>query len=230
MPLVILGVAATASLLAFFLFRPASQTPVKQRDLSAEARDDLQRRNFRPLSGPLEALLTDSTYKPIPTQVNSLLGEQAPDFTLADTDGKLWRLTEKRKDGPVVLVFYYGYYCNHCVSQLFALNQDIEKFQELGATVLAISADEPKLTRERYKTYGAFKFPVLSDGDHAVAAKYGVYAPSPKPGQEGDLMHGTYVIDRQGRVVWANRGDGPFTENRTLLKEVYKQERQGYKP
>jgi hypothetical protein len=43
-------------------------------------------------------------------------------------------------------------------------------------------------------------------------------------------MHGTYVIDRQGRVVWANRGDGPFTENRTLLKEVYKQERQGYKP
>ncbi|MBY0461403.1 MAG: peroxiredoxin family protein, partial [Gemmataceae bacterium] len=65
-------------------------------------------------------------------------------------------------------------------------------------------------------------FPVLSDPSNAVATKYGTYTPSAKPGEDGDLLHGTFVIDRKGRVVWANRGDGPFTENHTLLVELHR--------
>lgn len=36
----------------------------------------------------------------------------------------------------------------------------------------------------------------------------GTYTPSAKPGEYGDLLHGTFVIDRAARVVWANRGTG----------------------
>jgi peroxiredoxin Q/BCP len=219
-PLLAIGVAAAASLLAWMFFRSGRPEPAPERDLAAEAHADLERRQYRPLSAPLEALVTDETYKPVPTQAHPLLGQPAPDFTLTDTDDKPWTLSEKLRDGPVVLVFYYGYHCNHCVSQLFALNKDIEKFRELGATVVAVSADTAALTRQRYKKYGAFAFPVLSDPGDAVAEKYGTFAPSPKPGEDGDLMHGTFLIDRQGRVVWANRGDGPFTENRTLLVQL----------
>ena len=50
----------------------------------------------------------------------------------------------------MVLVFYYGYHCNHCVGQLFALHDDISKFRELGAEVVAVSADPPEWTRERW--------------------------------------------------------------------------------
>ncbi|MBU6217239.1 MAG: redoxin domain-containing protein, partial [Acidobacteria bacterium] len=217
LPLAVVGLAAAASLLAVVFIRSVRPAPAPEKDLAAEARADLERRKFRPLSGPLQALLTDADYKPIPTQTHPLLGQTAPDFTLDDTDGKLWTLSEKLKDGPVVLVFYYGYNCNHCVSQLFGLNKDIEKFRELGATVVAVSADAPELTRERYKKYGAFAFPVLSDAGNKVAGAYGTFTPSKKPGEDGDLLHGTFVIDRLGRVLWANRGDGPFTENRTLL-------------
>lgn len=193
-----------------------------QPDLAQEVQADLDRRNYKPLSEPLAALLADPTYKPIPTQAHPLLGQPAPHFSLADTDGKAVSLSERLKGGPVVLVFYYGYHCNHCVSQLFALNKDIEKFRELGATVLAVSADPSDQTRERFKQYGAFDFPVLSDPSNTVAAKYGTYTPSTKAGEDGDMLHGTFVIDREGRVVWANRGDGPFTENRTLLTEISK--------
>ena len=202
------------------LQRDRHQTNPEQPDLAQEAQADLDRRNYKPLSGPLEALLADATYKPIPTQAHPLLGQQAPDFSLADTDGKPWTLSDKLKEGPVVLVFYYGYHCNHCVSQLFGLHKDIAHFRELGAAVVAVSADPPELTRERYKKYGAFGFPVLSDPSNGVATKYGTYTPSAKPGEDGDLLHGTFVIDRTGRVLWANRGDGPFTENRTLLVEL----------
>lgn len=210
----------TGIMLAVSLMRDRHPPSPAQPDLAQEAQADLDRRNYKPLSEPLDALLADPTYKPIPTQAHPLLGRRAPDFSLSDTDGNPVSLSEKLKSGPVVLVFYYGYHCNHCVSQLFALNKDIEKFRELGATVLSISADPSDQTRERFKQYGAFGFPVLSDPSNAVAAKYGTYTPSVKPGEDGDLLHGTFVIDCEGRVLWANRGDEPFTENRTLMVEL----------
>jgi peroxiredoxin len=202
------------------VYRERHPTPPLPGDLAGEAQADLDRRNYRPLSGPLEALLNDPDYKSVPTQAHPLLGQPAPDFTLSDAaTGAPWHLAEKLKDGPVVLVFYYGYICDHCVSQLFALNKDIEKFRELGATVVAVSVDPVEQTRERFKQYGAFEFAVLSDPANTTATRYGTYTPGPK-NLDGNLMHGTFVIDRTGRMVWANRGDGPFTQNRTLLIEA----------
>ena len=75
--------------------------------------------------------------------------QPAPDFTLNEVDGKEWSLAKELKDGPLVLIFYYGYHCNHCVSQLFAVDKDIEKFRELGVKVVAVSADPVETTRER---------------------------------------------------------------------------------
>jgi len=221
--LLVLCVAAAMGYLALRSLR-TDWARAPARNLADQAREDLERRGFRPLSGPLETLIRDPAYRPTPTQEHPLLGRLAPDFTLPDVDGKPWSLARELKEGPVVLVFYYGYHCNHCVSQLFGLHKDLDRFQELGARVVAVSADPPELTRERFRTYGPFAFPVLSDPGHAIAALYGTWTAGPKPGEEGDLQHGTFVIDRQGRVVWANRGDSPFTENRTLLIETHRSE------
>lgn len=221
LPLVVIGVMAIASLAGtLLLLRNGLKSDGKPRDFAQEARDDLERRKFQPLSDSLKVLLADPKYQPIPTQAHPLLLGRAPDFSLRDVDGGKWSLSQKLKEGPVVLVFYYGYHCNHCVSQLFALDKDIDKFRELGAHVVAISADPVELTRERYGQYGAFKFAVLSDPGNRVAEKYGTFAPNPKAGEEGDQMHGTFIINREGKIMWANRGDSPFVENRTLLHHL----------
>jgi peroxiredoxin len=217
-PLLVIGLAIIGSLVGMVLFLNRGTPP--KRDLAAEARADLERRNFRPLSEPLQALIADQKYRPIPTQTHPLLLGPAPAFTLRDVNGADWSLARELKTGPVVLVFYYGYHCNHCVSQLFGIDKDIARFGELGVRLAAISADGPELTRERFAEYGAFQFPVLSDPGNKVAEKYGVYTPNAKAGEEGDLMHGTFVISRQGKVVWTNRGDNPFIDNRTLLHEI----------
>jgi thioredoxin-dependent peroxiredoxin len=220
MPLLVIGGMVVASFLIVMLVVAHDRTspPPAQRNLAVAAGEDLERRNFRPLSRPLEELLADPNYKPVPTQAHPLLGKPAPDFTLSDAYKKDWSLTLRLKKGPVVLVFYYGYYCNHCVSQLFALHKDADKFHELGAEVVAISADTPELTRERFKEYGAFAFPVLCDPGHKVARKFGTIRGSVEG--EGEPSHGTFIISRSGRVVWANRGGEPFTENLTLLLEL----------
>jgi peroxiredoxin len=199
-----------------------SKPPAPPIDLAAEAEADLEKRGYKPLSGPLKELIEDKKYKGVATQVHPLLGKTAPNLDLVDVDGKRQQVGGGEMKGPVVLVFYYGYHCNHCVSQLFGLNKDLEKFRELGARVIAVSADPPALTRQRYERYGAFDFPVLSDPGNKVAALYGAWRPT-KDG-EGDLAHATFVIGRDGKVRWANMGDEPFTENRTLLVEVARAE------
>jgi peroxiredoxin len=188
-------------------------------DVAAAARAFLRDRKVKPLSEPLARLLADEKTERVQTQPHPLLGRPAPDFELTDPRQQVWRLRERLGRGPVVLVFYYGYYCNHCVAQLFALHDDFAKFRELGAEVVAVSADPPELTRERFRQYGAFAFPLLSDPGNKVGRVYGVYRPAAGETPE-DLRHGTFVIGRDGRVHWAHCGYQPFTGNRTLLYEL----------
>ena len=71
-----------------------------------------------------------------------------------------------RGAGDRVAIAWLGHacgHCDHCVSQLFDLNEDVERFKELGAQIVALSPDAADVTRERYKQYGPFKFPVLAD-------------------------------------------------------------------
>jgi peroxiredoxin len=218
----VLLVAAGFVLTGLAAFR-STAPPVPQRDLAKEAQDYLRARKFAPLSGPLAQLLAEPEKFLVGTQAHPLLGKPAPEFELIDTDGVPRKLAKLRADGPVVLVFYFGYHCNHCVSQLFDLNEEVARFHELGAEVVAISADAPDLTRKRYDRYGAFAFPVLSDPDKKVARAYGVYTPA-ESGREESLDHGTFVIGRDGVVRWAQQGDEPFNGSRTLLYEVARAE------
>lgn len=198
-------------------WRPASAPD----DVAAQARDYLRKRKVAPLSGSLQKLLASPNLTR--TQDHRLLAQPAPDFALSDPDGKVGKLSDLLKEGPVVVVFYYGYHCDHCVGQLFAVNEDLAHFRELGAQVVAISADLPERTRERFKQYGAFGFPVLSDPGNRVAQAYNVYRPAEAAKKES-LLHGTFVIDRNGVVQWVNVGDEPFTGNQTLLYHLAKLE------
>ena len=213
--LAVLLVAGLASLaLAGYHLLGQSQADVKE-----QALEYLRGKKPEPLSGSLQDLLTDAKFRPLPTQGHPLLGKPAAAFSLVDPQGKSWTLHDMLQDGPVIVVFYYGYYCNHCVSQLFDVNEDIAKFRELGAQVVAISADPPEETRARFRQYGTFRFPVLADPNNQVAEAYFCYQPN-HPGQEGLLSHGTFVVSRAGKVVWANTGPEPFADNRTLLYEL----------
>lgn len=189
------------------------------RDVATNAVAYLRDKDKQPLSEPLSALLRDPGRVPTPSQPHALLGRAAPDFALPDDRGRVVRLSDLLREGPVVLVFYLGYGCTHCVAQLFALDEDLRLFEELGARVVAVSPDAPETTAERFREYGRFDFPTLSDADHGAAGAYGVHLPA--SGDEPErLLHGTFLLDGAGRVLWANTGAEPFLDNRTLLLEL----------
>lgn len=170
----------------------------------------------RPLTEAMISILEDRQYQVEPSQSHPLIGQPAPPFTLPNHLGEPQTLETLRDGGPIIVVFYYGYGCTHCVAQLIAIDQELDYFRQLGARVIAISSDSPAHTRDKYKEYGEFHFPVLSDEDNAVATLYGAFTPA-----QGDQLesrdHGTFVIDHQGIVRWANIGPAPYLDNRSLL-------------
>jgi peroxiredoxin len=187
--------------------------------VAEEAKAFVRREKGQPLSEPLRQLLADTAFTPQPTQEHPLLGRAVPDFGLGDDRGQTVSLGRLRREGPVVLVFYYGYSCSHCVAQLFGVDEDRRLFEELGARLVAVSADPPELTAEQCAANGHFGFPVLSDPDNRVAEAFGVYRRAAE-GQPARLLHATFLIDTDGRLLWAYRGPQPFLDNKTLLKEV----------
>jgi peroxiredoxin len=160
----------------------------------------------------------------VETQSHPMLGHPAPDFTLRDQRGQPWALRQQLRQGPVVLVFYLGYFCDACVCNLTELNADRDRFHSLGAEVVAVSGDAADLTRRRFEEYGRFDFPVLSDPGHAVAQSFGVFRPAQGLERE-KLLHGTFLIGRDGQVHWVHTGDTPFGRSKALLGEVARLER-----
>jgi peroxiredoxin len=77
------------------------------------------------------------------------------------------------------------------------------------------------MTAARFKQFGAFDYPVVSDAGNALAQQYSIFKPATQESAER-LLHATFVIDPQGVVRWCHYGLTPFTDNATLLVELAK--------
>jgi peroxiredoxin len=158
----------------------------------------------------------DPAFTAISSQPHALLGHPAPGFVLFDDRGVTHELATLVARGPVVVVFYYGFQCSHCVAQLYGLSGDLPQFGELGVEIVAISSDSPEHTAKQLAKYGRFGFTVLADPENRVAEMYEVCRRAAESEDE-ERLHGTFLIDREGQVVWAYRGNEPFTDNASLL-------------
>lgn len=100
-----------------------------------------------------------------PSQKNKCLdeGKMAPDFALKLINGGEWKLSQKVKSRPQVIVFYRGGWCPYCNLQLRNYQVNYSKIKEAGADLLAISVDrvDEKIGMPNAK----LPFPVASDPD-----------------------------------------------------------------
>lgn len=125
------------------------------------------------------------------------IGQQAPDFSLKDQDGKTVSLSAMRGDKAVALVFYPFTFTGVCEGELCQLRDDISDFEGAGVQVLAVSCDSP-FAQKQWAEQKGYTFPVLSDfWPHGEVAKaYGVFNDA-----VGCANRGTFLIDKRGTVV-----------------------------
>jgi peroxiredoxin Q/BCP len=129
------------------------------------------------------------------------VGDLAPTFTLPGVHGdqrRDWSLEELR-GRPVVLVFYPGDNTPVCTRQLNAYNDDLERFEALGAKILAISPQSVDSHETFSGRQGGFAFPMLADTDKQVGRSYGIV------GTLGFYRRSVFVVDPEGVIRYAHR-------------------------
>jgi len=101
------------------------------------------------------------------------VGQSAPDFVARDLSGKEVRLSSLIAGRKALLLFYRGGWCPFCNEQLAAIARDYEKFQELNATVVAVSGEEAEKGKDLLQKLH-LPFVLLSDTSFEAIDRYGV--------------------------------------------------------
>jgi peroxiredoxin len=149
------------------------------------------------------------------------IGEHAPNFSLPNAFGKKVTLSERLKDGPVVLAFYRGAWCPFCNIELNTLQRSLPFFDKYNATLVAVTPQKPDKTKEQLEN-AKYTFEVLSDLDDSVMKSYNLYFEVPQELHElyknrfnfditdyngesrlGLPVPGTFVISQDGIIMAA---------------------------
>ena len=138
----------------------------------------------------------------------------APRLDAADTAGKRASLDEY-KGRNVLLVFYLGRECLHCMEQLKQLAEKKGEWAGLDTDVVAVSPNPAEDTRATLKTAKLEAIRFLSDPKRENARRFISYDDF-----EEMELHATVLIDAQGRVHWASIGGEPFTDYAFLAKQL----------
>lgn len=155
-------------------------------------------------------------------------GWKAPEFELADVNGRLVRLEDVRGVNGTVVVFM----CNHCpYVQAIAdrLVSDAKELAAIGVGVVGINSNDadnyPEDSPAKMKEYAAkwgLPFPYLFDADQSVAKAYGAVCTPDFFGFDADLG-----LQYRGRIDSSPRTPDPNAKRELL--EAMRQVAEGEK-
>jgi thioredoxin-dependent peroxiredoxin len=126
-------------------------------------------------------------------------GDQAPDFTVRDAEGKTVRLKDLRGK-KVVLYFYPKDDTPGCTREACSFRDSFAKFKRRGIEVLGVSLDNERSHQKFTEKYG-LPFRLLADTDRAVSEGYGTYGEKKFMGRTymgNNRM--TFLIDEKGKI------------------------------
>lgn len=106
---------------------------------------------------------------PIPLKV----GDEALNFEGIDQNGDSFELYEILKKGPVVLMFYRGFWCPHCNKQLSQMEDSLDFITQKGGIVVAVTPEKPESVEKTIDKTGA-SFKIIHDKDLSIMNIYHV--------------------------------------------------------
>jgi len=159
------------------------------------------------------------------------VGALAPYFSGIDQNGEFQSLDRIVQNGPFVLIFYRGHWCDYCASHLMKFQSGLDNLTIQGFPLILVTPEKKKFI---HKT--RVKFPIIHDNLNYITTNYKVASPPPEtlahPSSRVDfsdindadnsviLVPATYIIGDDGTIKY-----GHFDLNYTLrssFKEVAK--------
>jgi peroxiredoxin Q/BCP len=143
------------------------------------------------------------------------VGDSAPDFSVAASDGTTVHLKDYMGKGNIILYFYPKDDTTGCTKEACGLRDTFDEFKGLNATILGVSFDSVASHKAFIAKYN-LPFVLLADTDKSVAKLYGVAGDSSPVASRV-----TFVINKAGKIAFVDPKVNPAThaaELQTVLK------------
>ncbi|RLT02872.1 MAG: alkyl hydroperoxide reductase [Planctomycetota bacterium] len=140
----------------------------------------------------------------------------AIDWSLPTPGEKTLSLSEYRGKS-VVVIFYLGAGCLHCVEQLQKFAPRVNDFQQAGISIVGLSTEDlPSLTTAvtNFSKDTPFPIPLAADPELKTFKAYRAFDDFEKK-----PLHGTFLIDGAGFVRWQDISFEPFQDVDFVLHE-----------
>ena len=147
------------------------------------------------------------------------IGDEAPNFSLKDQNGKTHKLSDY-KGRKLVLYFYPKDSTPGCTKEACAFRDIFEDYKKHNIAVLGVSKDTEK-SHKNFIEKHKLPFDLLIDEKRDVLEKYGAWT---KKSLYGKIFMGiqriTYVIDERGKILKAYPKVKPDEHAKQILKDI----------
>ncbi|KNF07605.1 thiol-disulfide oxidoreductase ResA [Gottschalkia purinilytica] len=133
------------------------------------------------------------------------VGEEAPDFTLRNLDGKEVSLKDYR--GKIVLINFWATWCEYCDKEMPDLQKLDKENDDLVVLAVDVMEDEEKV--KNYIKKGAYDFEVVLDEEGDVAKNYLISA-----------FPTSYFVDKDGTLIGSVPGMMEYPQMNQILKSI----------
>ena len=129
-------------------------------------------------------------------------GDDAPDLTLPDSEGKEVSLRDFRGQS-VVVYFYPAASTPGCTKQACDFRDNLAELNDAGYQVIGVSPDkQAKLAK--FVENEKLTFPLLGDPDKTVIEAWGAYGEKKNYGKTYmGVIRSTFVVDPEGKIAHA---------------------------
>ncbi|WP_150284908.1 thiol-disulfide oxidoreductase ResA [Rummeliibacillus sp. TYF-LIM-RU47] len=115
------------------------------------------------------------------------VGDDAPNFSLVDLNGKTHKLSDYKGQG--VLLNFWGTWCKPCKKEMPAINDQYKEFKDQGIQILGINIAQSELEVASFTDKLGVEFPIVIDKTRSVMRAYNV-----------DPLPATILINKDGKI------------------------------
>ncbi|MFT6069952.1 MAG: peroxiredoxin Q/BCP [Bacteriovoracaceae bacterium] len=128
------------------------------------------------------------------------VGNKAPAFTMLNQKGEKVSLKDFLNKKNVVLYFYPKAMTPGCTVQACGIRDSKRKFTSKDTVVLGVSPDAPERL-QRFIDRDKLNFDLLSDPEHKITEKYGMWGLKKFMGKEYmGVIRSTFIIGKDGKL------------------------------
>src|SRR5919197_3450502 len=154
---------------------------------------------------------TTTESPPSPYRFPPDIGDNAPDFELADADLKMQKLSNY-KGKPIVLAFFPAAESPVCTKEMCTFRDSLEELKRYDAQILGISVDGP-FANKIFTENRHLNFPVLSDYKRETIKEYGIVMANLGPLQGYNAAkRSVFIIDNARKIQYKWISDNPLVE------------------